>query len=149
MLFVLWTLLAIMQPAYAGDASGCPLAANVSSLVNLIPASTLPCPDGLELKYLLLGIGTQNYTCLSEDEGATPENAGAIGEWICIHFSRDCWKAPSKTEARVTTTSDGSGQGFARLEQSLHAWFDEIPPFLITGQQKTRTKSFTLKVQSI
>ena len=86
-LFVLWSLLAILQPVDAGDARGCPLAANVSSLADSIPASALPCPDGLELKYLLLGTGTQNYTCLSGDEGQTPESAGAIGEWISL-FSR-------------------------------------------------------------
>lgn len=95
-LFVLWWLPAIMQPADAGSTGGCPLAANVSSLIKSIPAGTLPCPDGLELRYVLLGIGTQNYTCLSGDEDDTPENAGAIGEWTSLHFSKTTGKHPAR-----------------------------------------------------
>ena len=57
---------------------------NISELVNFMPASTLPSPTdlGLSLKYVLLGIGTQNYTCTSGDENDVPGTTGATGKWF-------------------------------------------------------------------
>lgn len=51
----------------------------LAKLQTLMPKSTLPAPDGLQLKYVLLGIGTQNYTCLTGDESAAPGTTGAFG----------------------------------------------------------------------
>jgi hypothetical protein len=43
------------------------------------PASDLPAPDGLTLKYLALGIGTQNYSCAATvDSSSAPVAVGAI-----------------------------------------------------------------------
>ena len=53
----------------------------LSSLQGLMPAGTLPAPDGLKLKFVGLGIGTQNYTCTG-DQSAAPGTTGATGESI-------------------------------------------------------------------
>jgi hypothetical protein len=52
----------------------------LAKLQALMPKSALPTPDGLQLKYVLLGIGTQNYTCLTGDENAAPGTTGATGK---------------------------------------------------------------------
>lgn len=44
-----------------------------------MPASALPPADGLDLKYVLLGVGTQNYTCTGGDENASRNTTGAVG----------------------------------------------------------------------
>lgn len=44
-----------------------------------MPANTLPAPTGLELKYVLLGVGTQNYTCLAGDVSNVPDTTRATG----------------------------------------------------------------------
>jgi hypothetical protein len=55
-------------------------AKDLNNLAKLMPPSSLPSPDGLALKYVLLGIGTQNYTCTTGDENETPNANGAVGE---------------------------------------------------------------------
>ena len=55
-------------------------ASNLDRLAKLMPKSALPAPDGLQLKYVLLGIGTQNYTCATGDENAAPGTTGAKGK---------------------------------------------------------------------
>jgi hypothetical protein len=60
------------QPAYKP-------ASDLSRLAKLMPTSSLPAPEG-ELKYVLLGVGTQNYTCLSGDPNAAPGTTGATGK---------------------------------------------------------------------
>jgi hypothetical protein len=52
---------------------------NLDKLVKLMPKSALPAPDGLQLKYVVVGIGTQNYTCASDDENVAPGTTGATG----------------------------------------------------------------------
>ncbi|RYN30125.1 hypothetical protein AA0119_g2261 [Alternaria tenuissima] len=54
-------------------------ARNLKSLSKLFPQSTLTSPDtlGLDLKYVVLGIGTQNYTCSTPDDSVTPGTTGA------------------------------------------------------------------------
>lgn len=72
-------------------------APNLDKLAKLMPKSALPAPDGLQLKYVVLGVGTQvnksynceakhfctdpvqNYTCGS-DENAAPGTTGAVGK---------------------------------------------------------------------
>lgn len=51
---------------------------NLSRLASKMPESTLPKPDGLQLKFVGLGIGTQNYTC-GTNATAEPGSNGAIG----------------------------------------------------------------------
>ena len=56
-------------------------ASNLNKLAKLFPQSALPCPDAsLALKYVMLGIGTQNYTCTSGDPTAAPGTTGAYGK---------------------------------------------------------------------
>ncbi|CAO2650009.1 Nn.00g013010.m01.CDS01 [Neocucurbitaria sp. VM-36] len=52
-------------------------ARDLSKLAKLFPQSALPAPNE-ELKYVLLGIGTQNYTCSTGDETAAPGTTGAV-----------------------------------------------------------------------
>lgn len=53
--------------------------ADPSTLNNLvIPSSTLPPPTGLVLKFVGLGIGTQNYTCATPSSTAVPASDGAL-----------------------------------------------------------------------
>jgi hypothetical protein len=57
-------------------------ARNLKSLAKLFPQSTLASPDslGLDLKYVVLGIGTQNYTCSKPDDSVAPGTTGAYGK---------------------------------------------------------------------
>ncbi|KAF1849057.1 uncharacterized protein K460DRAFT_364966 [Cucurbitaria berberidis CBS 394.84] len=52
-------------------------ARDLSRLAKLFPESSLPAPNE-SLKYVLLGIGTQNYTCPPGDENAVPGTTGAV-----------------------------------------------------------------------
>ena len=57
--------------------------ANPSTLNNLvIPSSTLPPPTGLVLKFVGLGIGTQNYSCATPSSTAVPVSDGALGMFL-------------------------------------------------------------------
>lgn len=62
-------------------------APNLDKLAKLMPKSALPAPDGLQLKYVVLGIGTQNYTCATGDENAAPGTTGATGSFPCLHYN--------------------------------------------------------------
>jgi hypothetical protein len=59
------------------DISRCPLQNAVPSL-NSSTSSLPPLSSGLTLKYVALGRGSQNYTCLSNDSSATPSAVGAV-----------------------------------------------------------------------
>lgn len=61
---------------------------NLAKLQALMPKSALPAPDGLQLRYVLLGLGTQNYTCLTGDENAAPSTTGATGKSLYQHSGR-------------------------------------------------------------
>ena len=53
---------------------------DLSKLAKLFPQSALPSPTAdLELKYVALGVGTQNYTCGS-NKTAAPGTTGALGK---------------------------------------------------------------------
>lgn len=55
-------------------------ASDLSNLAKLMPTrSGLPAPDG-DLKYVVLGMGTQNYTCLTGKPDAAPGTTGATGK---------------------------------------------------------------------
>jgi hypothetical protein len=53
--------------------------ADLSELAKQIPQSALPVPSS-QLKYVVLGLGTQNYTCISGNESDVPGTVGAVGE---------------------------------------------------------------------
>ncbi len=55
-------------------------AAGLDSLARVMPQSSLAAPPG-QLKYVVLGLGTQNYTCASGDERAAPDTTGATGTY--------------------------------------------------------------------
>jgi hypothetical protein len=64
-------------------------AQDLSKLAKYLPVSNLPKPDAsLKLKFVGLGVGTQNYTCGS-DKKAAPGTTGALGKLpvIIFHFS--------------------------------------------------------------
>ena len=52
---------------------------SLRNLAAYMPNSTLPIPTGLELKYVLLGVGTQNYTCTTANVTSEPGTTGALG----------------------------------------------------------------------
>jgi hypothetical protein len=54
-------------------------ASDLSKLAKLMPTSALPAPVG-QLKYVALGLGTQNYTCTSGNPEAVPGTTGALGK---------------------------------------------------------------------
>jgi hypothetical protein len=58
-----------------------PEASDLTKLAAQFPKSNLPAPDGLVLKYVLLGIGTQNYTCTGNSTTAAPGTTGAVGTY--------------------------------------------------------------------
>jgi hypothetical protein len=76
-------------------------AANLDKLAKLMPKSNLPAPDGLQLKYVVLGVGTQNYTCLTDDENAAPGTTGATGKTHLLHSS----SSPPSSNAESKSTS--------------------------------------------
>ena len=52
---------------------------SLGMLAHLMPKSALlPPGSSHELKYVLLGVGTQNYTCSSEDESSAPGTTGTV-----------------------------------------------------------------------
>lgn len=57
----------------------------LTNLAKLMPANTLPPPGNLVLKFVGLGIGTQNYTCLTANATAAPGTTGALGKPSCSH----------------------------------------------------------------
>lgn len=68
-------------------------ASSLDNLAKIFPQSALPCPDAsLTLKYVVLGIGTQNYTCGS-DPNAAPGTTGAFASLYDIGTSlnKDPW----------------------------------------------------------
>jgi hypothetical protein len=54
--------------------------AGLDNLASKMPQSTLPPPKDLQLKYVVLGLGTQNYTCLTANETAEPGTTGAVAK---------------------------------------------------------------------
>ncbi|KAI4666516.1 uncharacterized protein J4E79_002555 [Alternaria viburni] len=76
-------------------------ARNLNKLAKLFPQSALQGPGDLDLKYVVLGIGTQNYTCGS-DESAAPGTTGAFATLYDIGTKLNDeayakWKIPSIT----------------------------------------------------
>ncbi|KAF2748355.1 hypothetical protein M011DRAFT_457689 [Sporormia fimetaria CBS 119925] len=53
---------------------------NLKRLQSMMPKSGLAPPTGMNLKFVGLGIGTQNYTCLTNNQTAVPDTTGAIAK---------------------------------------------------------------------
>ncbi|EDU44867.1 repeatdomain containing protein [Pyrenophora tritici-repentis] len=72
-------------------------ARKLDNLAKLFPQSSLASPGDLDLKYVVLGIGTQNYTCASSDDSATPGTTGAFATLYDIGSKlQDDWMAKWK-----------------------------------------------------
>jgi hypothetical protein len=67
---------------------------SLNKLASVMPRSALAKPAG-ELKYVVLGLGTQNYTCVPGEEHATPSTTGATGTYWLYSNRRtaDTYKA--------------------------------------------------------
>ncbi|PVI00053.1 hypothetical protein DM02DRAFT_718575 [Periconia macrospinosa] len=60
------------------EASSCP--AGLGSLAAKYPPNALPSPEGLHLKFVVLGVGTQNYICVGGDDASEPGTIGAVAQ---------------------------------------------------------------------
>lgn len=58
------------------DQTSCSISAETLPVTG--SGSQLPDPSGMTLKYITLGIGTQNYTCANNDETTKPALLGAL-----------------------------------------------------------------------
>ncbi|RMZ67699.1 malate dehydrogenase [Pyrenophora seminiperda CCB06] len=75
-------------------------AGNLENLSKLFPESDLTSPSDLDLKYVVLGIGTQNYTCANDDAETVPGTTGAYATLYDIGTSLNtdrlaAWKLSS------------------------------------------------------
>lgn len=71
---------AIAMPSWPQYGRPTPRGATLSNLAKQMPKSTLPAPDNLVLKFVGLGLGTQNYTCPGNNATAEPGTTGAVGK---------------------------------------------------------------------
>lgn len=74
----------------------------VNRLASVMPQSALANPVG-ELKYVALGLGTQNYTCSYDDEHAAPGTTGATGTYS--HYSDEHTADISKPHYTISADS--------------------------------------------
>ncbi|KAF2844289.1 hypothetical protein T440DRAFT_27584 [Plenodomus tracheiphilus IPT5] len=77
-IFTVLAALAILTGANRSLSDSYVPAIDLDALAKLMPESALPKPSGLKLKYVLLGVGTQNYTCTSGKEDDPPRSTGAV-----------------------------------------------------------------------
>ncbi|KAF1983253.1 hypothetical protein K402DRAFT_338646 [Aulographum hederae CBS 113979] len=76
-----WTLLPSLLPFATGSPLDSSRRATVDISTISLPTSSLPTPaDSLTLKYVLLGVGTQNYTCASSTSTTIPVANGALAD---------------------------------------------------------------------
>ena len=96
-------------------------ARNLNKLAKLFPQSALQGPGDLDLKYVVLGIGTQNYTCGS-DESAAPGTTGAFGKNPLNLTGKELTttKPPYTISVRSSTTKDMPSGRFP-LSPLLHS----------------------------
>lgn len=65
-----------LPPGKPGPVKKYTPAKDLGKLAKIMPLNGLPAPDG-ELKYVVLGLGTQNYTCVTDNENDAPGTTGA------------------------------------------------------------------------
>ncbi|KAK7177469.1 golgi membrane protein [Paraphaeosphaeria sporulosa] len=92
-----------------------PGATSLSTLAKKMPANTLPAPTGLELKYVLLGVGTQNYTCLTGNASDVPDTTGAAAKLYDLgtRLNNDPlaqWKIPAISGLALSLSAFGTWQ---------------------------------------
>ncbi|KAI4716950.1 hypothetical protein E4T48_06859 [Aureobasidium sp. EXF-10727] len=76
---------------------------------NTVPLNGLPAPSALSLKYITLGVGTQNYSCSAA--GAVPTAIGAVADL----YDASLLKSPARSSLIPS---------FAAVAYSTHTWFD-------------------------
>ncbi|KAF2439310.1 hypothetical protein P171DRAFT_120590 [Karstenula rhodostoma CBS 690.94] len=91
-----------------------PRATSLSNLAKKIPANTLPVPTG-ELKYVLLGVGTQNYTCLTGNATDAPDTTGATAKLYDLGTRLNVdplaqWKIPAISGLALSLSTFGTWQ---------------------------------------
>ncbi len=65
------------------------LLSDLSILAKLMPKSMLPPLDSSrELKCVLLGVGTQNYTCAKLVDTRAPSTTSAVSKWSISRSSQ-------------------------------------------------------------
>ncbi|KAJ4349437.1 uncharacterized protein N0V89_008052 [Didymosphaeria variabile] len=87
----------------------------LSNLAKKMPANTLPAPTDLELKYVLLGVGTQNYTCLTGNAADAPDTTGATAKLYDLgtKLNNDPlaqWKIPAISGLALSLSAFGTWQ---------------------------------------
>ena len=65
-------------------------AGKLDNLAKLFPQSALASPENLDLKYVVIGIGTQNYTCSSSNDSVVPGTTGAYGKKVPRSLTHQC-----------------------------------------------------------
>lgn len=70
----------IAMPSWPQYGRPTPRGVTLDNLAKKMPNNTLPSPGALQLKFVGLGIGTQNYTCLTGNATAEPGTTGALGK---------------------------------------------------------------------
>ncbi|KAJ6191701.1 hypothetical protein J3E72DRAFT_380154 [Bipolaris maydis] len=76
------------------------LANSLNTLAGFMPQSSLAAPTG-QLKHVVLGLGTQNYTCANGGELGAPSTTGAtavlydIGSKLSTNLPAAKWKLPA------------------------------------------------------
>jgi hypothetical protein len=84
-------------------------APSTTSNRNTVPLNGLPAPGALSLKYITLGVGTQNYSCSAV--GATPTAIGAVADL----YDASLLLSPAKSSLIPS---------FAAVAYSTHSWFN-------------------------
>lgn len=83
-------------------------APRTTSAQNTVPLNGLPAPGALNLKYITLGVGTQNYSCSAK--GAVPVAIGAVADL----YDASLLLSPAKSSLIPS---------FAAVAYSTHTWF--------------------------
>ncbi|KAF2258943.1 hypothetical protein CC78DRAFT_89080 [Lojkania enalia] len=117
---------------------------SLTSLAKKAPKSDLPAPPaGLVLKFVGLGLGTQNYTCLTGDETVAPGTTGALAKLYDIGAKLNSdplasWKISSLSGLALSLSSNSmlldTYLKFSGYEKVLgdHFFTENIPTFALS-----------------
>ncbi|RAR15474.1 hypothetical protein DDE83_001115 [Stemphylium lycopersici] len=132
MFAVLFVRIALVFTSFGASAHALAVAKNyapthvptrpLDRLASMMPHSSLATPAG-QLKYVVLGLGTQNYTCASGDELAAPGTTGAtatlydVGSRLSVDLPAAKWKIPAISGLALHLSVDHEAlEGFFKLE---------------------------------
>ncbi|RAQ99251.1 malate dehydrogenase protein [Stemphylium lycopersici] len=115
-------------------------AQNLDKLAKLFPQSELASPENLELKYVVLGIGTQNYTCEASDDSVAPGTTGAFGKKKPKVYVEGHININSATLYDIGTKLNNDWMAkwkissIAPLALSLHEWAPQLVDISLRAQ---------------